>query len=85
MLIYEGNLPQKIGAISQLGAKKITLPPKPDRQIDIQTYIHTDRRTDISFYRVALLLKSTKRQATMQSQTMLAKHLYQFTVGHGQD
>ncbi len=43
----------KIGAISQLGAEKITFPPKPDG--------HTDRRTDICFYRVALLLK-TKQQ-----------------------
>ena len=25
---------QKIGAISQLGAEKITFPPKPDRQTD---------------------------------------------------
>ena len=49
MLIYEGNLHKNIGAISQLGAEKITFPPKPDRQ--------TDRRTYICFYRVALLLK----------------------------
>ncbi len=28
MLIYEGNLHKKIGAISQLGAEKITFPPK---------------------------------------------------------
>ena len=53
MLIYEGNLHKKIGAISQLGAEKIAFPPKPDRQ----TYRHTYRRTDIYFYRVALLLK----------------------------
>ena len=53
MLIYEGNLhKKKIGAISQLGAEKITFPPKPDRH----TYIHTYKRTDICFYRVALLL-----------------------------
>ena len=39
MLIYEGNLKKKIGAISQLGAEKITFPPKPDRQ----TYIYTDK------------------------------------------
>ncbi len=38
-----------IRAISQLGAEKITFPPNPDG--------HTDRRTDICFYRVALLLK----------------------------
>ncbi len=44
---------KKIRAISQLWAEKITFPPKPD----IQSYIHTDRRTDICFYRVALLLK----------------------------
>ncbi len=41
MLIYEGNLHKKIGAISQLGAEKITFPPKTDRQ----TYRHTDRQT----------------------------------------
>ena len=50
MLIYGGDLQQqKIGAISQLGAEKITFPPKRG--------CHTDRRTDICFYRVALLLK----------------------------
>ena len=39
MLIYERNLQKKeIGAISQLGAEKITFPPKPDRQ----TYTQTD-------------------------------------------
>ena len=53
MLIYEGNLHKKIGAISQLGAEKIAFPTKPDGQTDIQT----DRRSDICFYRVALLLK----------------------------
>ena len=40
---------QKMRALSCIGAEKITFPPKPDRQ--------TDRRTDISVYRVALLLK----------------------------
>ena len=49
MLIYEGNLHKNIGALSQLGAEKITFPPKPDG--------HTDRRMDISVYRVASLLK----------------------------
>ena len=62
MLIYEGNLQKKIGAISQLGAEKITFPPKPDghtdRHTDIQSDSQTDRRTDISFYRVALLLQT---------------------------
>ncbi len=43
---------QKIRALSYIGAKKITFPPKPD----IQTDIHTYRRTDISVYRGALLL-----------------------------
>ncbi len=43
MLIYEGNRQKKIGAISQLGAEKITFPPKPDIQTD--------------GHRVALLLK----------------------------
>ena len=42
MLIYEGNLHKKNGAISQLGAEKITFPPKPDRQTDIHTYRQTD-------------------------------------------
>ncbi len=37
MLIYEGNLHKIIGEICQLGAEKITFPPKPDR--------HTDRHT----------------------------------------
>ncbi len=45
---------QQNGEISQLGAEKSTFPPKPDRQ----TYIHTDGRTDICFYRVALLLRT---------------------------
>ena len=57
MLIYEGNLHKKIGAISKLGAEKIAFPPKPDGQTDIQTDLQTDRRTDISVYRVPLLLK----------------------------
>ncbi len=51
MLIYEGNLHKKIGAISQLGTEKITFPPKSDRHTDIH---QTDRRTDI---REALLIK----------------------------
>ena len=46
MLIYEGNLHKKIGAISQLGAEKITFPPKPDGHTDIQTYTQTVRQTD---------------------------------------
>ena len=40
---------QKMRALSYIGAEKITFPPKLDR--------HTDRRTDISVYRVASLLK----------------------------
>ncbi len=40
---------QKMRALSYIGAEKITFPPKP--------YIHTDRRTDISVYRVASLPK----------------------------
>ncbi len=47
-----GICTKKIGAISKLGAEIITFPPKPDGQ----TYSQTDRRTDICFYRVALLL-----------------------------
>ncbi len=37
-------------ALSYIGAAKITFPPNPDRQ--------TYRRTDISVYRVASLLKN---------------------------
>ena len=44
---------KEIGAISQLGAEKITFPPKCDGR----TYGRTDIRTDISNYRVASLLK----------------------------
>ncbi len=44
---------QKMRALSYIGAEKITYPPKPDRQTDRHTY----RRTDISVYRVASLLK----------------------------
>ena len=49
MLIYEGNLHKKIGAISQLGAEKIACRPKPVGHIDI--------RTEVSNYRVASLQK----------------------------
>ncbi len=45
---------KKIGAISQLGAEKITFPLNV---VHIQTDGHTDRRTDFCFYRVALLLE----------------------------
>ena len=48
MLIYEGNLHQKkIGALSQLGAEKITFPPKRGWR--------TYGQTDICIYRVASL------------------------------
>ena len=40
-------------ALSYIGADKITFPPKPDRHTNRHTYV----RTDISVYRVALLLK----------------------------
>ena len=46
---------KKIRAISQLGAEKITFPHKHGW--------HTDRRTDICFYRVALLLTNNWRNA----------------------
>ncbi len=36
------NYIKDIEAISQLGAEKITFPPKSDIQTDINTYIHTD-------------------------------------------
>ena len=55
MLIYERNLhTQKNRALSKLGAEKMGFLPKPD----IHTYRDTDRQTDISVYRVALLLKT---------------------------
>ena len=49
---------QKMRALSYIGAEKITFPSKPY----IQTDIHTYRRTDISVYRVASLLKSNKER-----------------------
>ncbi len=42
-------LTTKMGALGYIGAEKTTFPPKPDR--------HTYRRTDISVYRVASVLK----------------------------
>ncbi len=57
MLTYKRNVHTKMRALSYIGAEKITFPPKPDEKTDMQTYIHTDRRTDISVYRVASLLK----------------------------
>ena len=59
-----GICSKRIGAIFQLGAEKITFPPKPDGHTDIQ---QTDRRTDICFYRVALLLKSKSCHFTRNS------------------
>ena len=44
---------QEMRALSYIGAEKITFPPIPD----IQTDRHAYRRTDISVYRVASLLK----------------------------
>ena len=58
-----GIYTKKIRAISQLGAEKITFHPKPDKQTDRHTDIHTYRRTDICFYRVALLLKNKSIQS----------------------
>ncbi len=40
-----GLMEKEIGAISQLGAEKITFPPKSDRRTDIRTDRHTDGRT----------------------------------------
>ena len=70
MLIYEGNLHKKYGAISELGAEKITFPPKPDGQ--------ADRRTDICFYRVASLLKSIQHAIThhLMGYTLFFKGAY---------
>ncbi len=47
-----GICTKTIGAISQLGIKKITFPPKPDGHTDRQTHGRT-----FAFYRVTLLLK----------------------------
>ncbi len=49
MLICKTNLHKNNEPLSQLKPEKITVPPKP--------YIRTDGQTDISNYRVALLLK----------------------------
>ena len=46
----KGICTEKNKLISQLGAKKIMFPPKRGWQ--------TNRRTDICFYKVALLLKT---------------------------
>ncbi len=40
-----GICTKKIGAISQLGAEKITFPPKPDGHTDRQTDRQTEGRT----------------------------------------
>ncbi len=53
-------------ALSYIGAEKITFLPKPDIQTDRQTYINTDRRTDISVYRVASLLKNEDYEKNVQ-------------------
>ncbi len=52
-----GMCTQKMRALSYIGAEKITFPIKPDIPTYRQTDIHTDRRTVISVYRVASLLK----------------------------
>ncbi len=56
MLIYKGAQ-KEIGAVSQLGAEKITFPPNPDIHTYILTDRHTEGRTDICFYRVAFATK----------------------------
>ncbi len=45
VMLYSRKIQKKIGAISQLGAEKITFPPKPDGQTYIQTYSQIDGRT----------------------------------------
>ncbi len=50
---------QKRRALSFIGAEKITFPHKPKGQ----TYIQTDRRTDISVYRVASVLKMETKKS----------------------
>ncbi len=60
---------QKMRALSHIGAEKITFSPKPDRQTDIHTY----RRTDISVYRVASLLKRCYYIYIMTKECILCK------------
>ncbi len=70
-----GICTKKIGAISQLGAEKNTFPPKPGIQKDRQTY----RQTDISFYRVALLLKITSldnNKKMLKLMTLVIQHFF---------
>ncbi len=52
---------QKMRALSYIEAEKITFSPKPD----IQTDRHTYRRTDISVYRVAFLLKILESEQSL--------------------
>ena len=56
---------RKIGALSQLGVEKITFPSKPDRRtyglMDRRKDIRIDGQTDISNYRVASLLKRSRK------------------------
>ncbi len=62
----------KIRPLSEIGAKKISFPPKPDRKTDRHTY----RRTDICFYRVALLLKISKEQFRSRSKHILPINVF---------
>ena len=59
---------QKMRGLSYIGAEKITFPAKPDRQ--------TYRRTDISFYRLASLLKDILQKSFIEYYLKLYKHLY---------
>ncbi len=52
---------KEIGPLSYLEAEKITFPPKPDGRTARRSDVWTDRRTDISNYRVASLLKKFTR------------------------
>ena len=63
---------QKMRALSYIGAEKNNVSPKPRL-----TYGHTDRRTDISVYRVALLLKA-KRSVEHVFYFKAKKNIYEF-------
>ncbi len=65
-----GICKKEIGAISELGAEKITFPPKSDRRTDGRTDGRTDIQTDISNYRVASLLKRIRILRVIEQQQL---------------
>ncbi len=67
-------------ALSYIGAEKITFPPRPDGQTDIQT----DRRTEISVYKSSFATKNylykywTLQQSHFKN---LKNYLYKVKIG----